>query len=146
MKWYQVFAALCCSLSLVACQPSQEGALDPEDVALEFFTAIYLDGDIEKAQSVSGTELSELLGHYRNLNAVKRHIVGMEMEQPEIQVKESSADFFRRLSEDVKVELHFTSRVNGRIFKDIRIVVVSKGIGEHWLVEKILADPFTTNG
>lgn len=118
----------------------------PEDVALEFFTAIYLDDDVVKAQSYSGKELSELLGHYRNLHAIKRHIVGMELSRPAIQVRNSSADFFRRLAEDVEVELHFTSEVDGRVYKDIRIVVVSRGRGKHWLVEKILPDPFATNG
>lgn len=146
MKWYQAFAALLCSLTLLACESEKDPALEPEDVALEFFSAIYVDEDLQRAQNVSGTELKELLGHYRNMHAIKRHIIGMEIVRPEIQVKDSSADFFRRLADDVKVELHFTSKVDGRVYKDIRIVLVSKGSDGRWQVQKVLADPFATNG
>lgn len=118
----------------------------PEDVAQFFFNAIYVEENLEKAQSVSSPELKKLLQHYRNMHAIQRHIIGMVMHQPEIQVKDTSADFFRRLHHDVKVELLFTSHIDDRVYKDVRIVVVSKGADGHWFVERIEADPFATNG
>lgn len=146
MKLCIRLAAVFFLLLLQACGPSEEEGMAPEDVALNFFTAIYNDGDVEKAQSFSGDELYELLGHYRNITAVKRHVIGMEIENPKIEVKDSSADFFRRLQEDVKVELHFTTKVDGRTYKDIRVVLVGKVNDHLWQVKKVLADPFATNG
>ncbi|MBW8191004.1 hypothetical protein K0504_08150 [Neiella marina] len=132
-------------LSLCACQ-EENPKQDPEDIAVAFFHAIYVDGDVEKAKSLAGPELAELLGHYRNLDAVKRHIVGMEMSNPEIEVKDSSADFFRRLDEDVWVELHFKSVQGRSTIMDVRVVHLSQQFAESWVVDSIDPDPFATNG
>lgn len=139
------FIALFALCSLTACQ-EEKPQRDPEDVAVAFFQAIYVDGDVEKAKSLSGAKLSELLGHYRNLDAIKRHVVGMEIVNPEIEVKDSSADFFRRLDEDVWVELHFKSVIGRSTVMDVRVVHMSQQFAETWVVESIEADPFATNG
>ncbi len=144
MKWLAVI--LVSILTLSGCNSDEQKPMGPEDVAVEFFKAIYVDEDVTKAQQMCVYELSELLQHYRNINAIKRHLIGMELKQPTIEVKDTSADFFRRLSEDVHVELHFTSRMNGRIYRDVRIVNVIKEADGIWRVEKIQADPFSTNG
>ena len=146
MTGFRIIAALVCSLALLACNPSDDEIKAPEDVALDFFTALYIDSDVAKAQSMAGEDLSALLAHYRNITAVKRHVIGMEIETPKIEVKNSTADFFRRLASDVHVEIHFTSHIDGKVFKDIRTVIVSKESADYWVVTTILADPFATNG
>ncbi|MCM2679333.1 hypothetical protein [Echinimonas agarilytica] len=147
MSWLKTAALLMMTTVLFACgEPEEKVPTDPEDVALAFFTAIYVDDNVEKALEVSGPDLQDLLSHYRNVTAIKRHVIGMEIESPDIQVKNSSADFFRKLTDDVEVELHFSAYIDGRVYKDVRFVIVSQEFQGQWVVKKVVADPFASNG
>ncbi|GGA84780.1 hypothetical protein GCM10011369_28500 [Neiella marina] len=143
--WLRIVTLMLAVLTLIGCQDNKPQQ-DPEDVAVAFFSAIYVEEDLEKAKRLSGPKLAELLEHYRNMEAIKRHVVGMEMVNPEIEVKNSSADFFRRLDQDVWVELHFTSKVGRSTIMDVRVVHLSQQFANTWVVHKIDADPFATNG
>jgi len=136
-------------LSLTGCS-QQEEIVEPEDVALQFFNAVYNTKDAETARALVGDKIGELIDHYRSISNIQRHVIGMQMPgRPsiDVEVKNTSADFFRRLDKKhVQVEVRFSSEVDGRKYYDSRTVILTKVGNNYWLITEILDDPFAVNG
>lgn len=127
-----------------------EDIVAPEDVALQFFDAIYNQQNPEQARSLTNEQLAELFDHYQNVSNIQRHIIGMTMPgHPTIsvEVKNSTADFFRRFNKTVvDVEVRFSSEADGRQYYDNRTVRLKLVAHRYWVITEILSDPFVTNG
>ena len=137
------------SLSLLGCK-DQIHEVEPEDVALQFFDAVYNKKDVSTARSLVDSKLVELIDHYQNISNIQRHIVGMKMPgQPviSVEVQNTTADFFRRFEKtEVTVEVRFSSEVDGKKYYDNRSITLVKNGINSWIITEIHGDPFLTNG
>lgn len=137
------------SLSLLGCK-DQIHEVEPEDVALQFFDAVYNKKDVSTARSLVDSKLVELIDHYQNISNIQRHIIGMTMPgQPviSVEVQNTTADFFRRFEKtEVTVEVRFSSEVDGKKYYDNRSITLVKNGINSWIITEIHGDPFLTNG
>lgn len=139
------------SMLLVANTTSCTEAAAPEDTAIKFFQALYVDKDIETAKRLAGSDIAELIGHYRNFTEIHKYVVGMVIPPPEISIIETSSNFFGNYHQnEVEVTLHFTAYKGGHTFEDVRTVIVSRvsakaerdPLNGGWHVTEIKPDPF----
>jgi phage tail tube protein FII len=134
--------ALMGSLLISGCK---EKPSTPEQAALDFFAAIYIDDDVDKATQHTLPKLTELLQHYKTAHAVKRHLIGLSMQDVELNLSDTDADFFRKVATKAQVTIRFKGKIDGRVREDERTVKVIKK-GNIWYVDSIKADIFMSNG
>ncbi|GAA5218021.1 hypothetical protein ACFSJ3_06060 [Corallincola platygyrae] len=139
---YQAVFLLICLCFVTACE---EKVRTPEQAALDFFHAIYVANDTDLAASYCLPELAELVKHYHSPHSVKRHIIGFTMDEVELSVSETDADFFRKVATQAEVSIHFKGKVEGFVREDERTVIVVKK-GMEWYVQEVKPDMFMTNG
>ncbi len=132
----------CGALIMGGCK---EKEATPEDTAIAFFTAIYVNNDVEAAKAISVEPLQDLLEHYHTPEMIQRHMFNLTMEDPEITVTESSADFFRKVATSVRLKVHFVGRFDGGKVEDDRTVRLTKK-GMRWYIVEVMPDKFATNG
>ncbi|RCU52849.1 MULTISPECIES: hypothetical protein [Corallincola] len=137
-----LISLLCAFLLLTGCE---EKVSTPEQAAIDFFAAIYIRADVNEATKYCMPELAELLVHYRSAHSVKRHVVGLSMNDVELTLSDTDADFFRKVATQAQVTVHFKGKIDGGVREDERtVIVVKKGL--EWYVESIKPDIFMTNG
>lgn len=132
--------------------PGCDTEAGPGDVAKAFFTAIYIDRDLEAAVALSGPKLADLLNHYRNINEIQRNVIGMKVPNPEITVLDTSKALFAEYQDEMAVELRFDGHINGYQIDDVRTVIMKRlphlrdnPDTNGWVVMEIKPDPFISN-
>lgn len=137
-------------LFLTACggsNPEQSGQLSPEQVTLGFFTAIYVDRDVQKAKPFVDDHLRELLDHYHIAGSVQRHMLNLSMTQVEMEIEEISIDFFRKFTDDVTVVVKMKGLKGGQNWLDDRTIRLIKDKKQKkWVIVEIVPEKFKVNG
>jgi uncharacterized radical SAM superfamily protein len=124
---------------LQGCEPGEERILSPEEVSLGFFSAIYVDRDVEKAKQYVDKDLQELLNHYHIAASVQRHILGLSMTDVTMTIDEIDIDFFRKFTDDVTVIVKMVGLKGGEQWIDDRTIRLHKR-GKHWVIVDILQE------
>ncbi|OXR99973.1 hypothetical protein [Shewanella algae] len=130
-----------CLLGLFGCNddPSKATIDTPEQVALGFFQAIYVDKDVEKATHYVDDPMKEVLKSYYIAASVQRHMLNLQMTDVTLEIEEIDIDFFRKFTDDVTVVVKFTGRRGGRPWVDDRTIRLHKR-GRAWVIVEILPE------
>ena len=134
--------AIFCVFFLFGCGPdtSKSGPfLSPEDVSLGFFTAIYVDKDIKKAQLYVSDPMKEVISHYHIASSVQRHMLNLSMTNVTLEIEEIDIDFFRKSAQDVTVIVKMHGLKGGSPWIDDRTIRLHKN-GIKWQIAEILPE------
>ncbi|WP_372870423.1 hypothetical protein [Shewanella sp.] len=119
--------------------------LTPEQVSIGFFTAIYIDRDIELAKQFVDPPMQEILTHYHIAASVQRHMLNLSMTDVQMEVEEIDIDFFRKFTDDVTVKVKLMGKRGGQPWIDDRTVRLHK-LGKDWVIVEILNERHAVNG
>lgn len=117
----------------------EQVVLSPEQVSLGFFSAIYVDRDVEKAKQFVDADLQELLDHYYIAASVQRHVLGLSMTDVTMSIDEIDIDFFRKFTDDVTVIVKMVGLKGGERWIDDRTIRLHKR-GKSWIIVDILPE------
>ncbi|MCC4833114.1 hypothetical protein Q4601_20130 [Shewanella sp. 1_MG-2023] len=141
-KYFVIFSLLL----ITACSPaedSQQGrlekALSPEQVSIGFFTAIYVERDIEKAKVYVSQELKDIMSHYHIASAVQRHVLGLSMTDVNMSIDDIDIDFFRKFTDEVDVKVKMEGLRGGSPWVDDRTIKLVKN-GKRWTIVEVLTE------
>ncbi|MGI2854695.1 hypothetical protein ACRTDR_10855 [Shewanella algae] len=127
-------------IGLFGCSDDPKVAIDtPEQVALGFFQAIYIDKDIEKATHYVDEPMKEVLRSYHIAPSVQRYMLNLQMTDVTLEIEEIDIDFFRKFTDDVTVVVKFTGQKDGRRWIDDRTIRLHKR-GKGWVIVEIFPE------
>lgn len=116
----------------------------PEQVAGEFFHAIYNDKDLEKAQSMSTKEFASLIGSYGTARQAGRTLFNMNFDKVLINVNRSGRNLREQYHDNANIQLIFDGEFDNRKIQETRTVLLVRQRGS-WLVSEVQADKFSTS-
>lgn len=119
--------------------------LTPEEVSLGFFSAIYVDRDVEKAKLYVNEQLKEVLTHYYIAAAVQRNVLSLSMTNVEMEIDDIDIDFFRKFTKDVMVVVKMKGLKGGQPWIDDRTIRLHK-INGKWIIVEIMPEKRKVNG
>ncbi|MEL4431488.1 hypothetical protein [Shewanella mangrovisoli] len=123
----------------------EQHVLTPEEVSLGFFSAIYVDRDVEKAKLYVDAPLKEVLTHYYIAAAVQRNMLGLSMTNVEMEIDDIDIDFFRKFTKDVMVVVKMKGLKGGQPWIDDRTLRLHKISGK-WIIVEIMPEKRKVNG
>ena len=135
-----LFVLLVSLLLISACDGSKStgagkyGMMDnniPEYAAVEFFTHIYEDKNLNGALKFASPKLSRLMKSYRINRNVQRHVLNMPYDKVEIKPKAAN-----EFAKEASVSLFFEGTLNGQIIKDLRVVKLIR-TKDGWKVDEV---------
>lgn len=124
---------------------TQQPVLTPEEVSLGFFSAIYVDRNVEKAKQFVNEPLQEVLSHYHIAAAVQRNMLSLSMTNVEMEIDDIDIDFFRKFTKDVIVVVKMKGLKGGQPWIDDRTIRLHK-IANKWIIVEILPEKRKVNG
>ncbi|WP_339772831.1 hypothetical protein [uncultured Paraglaciecola sp.] len=139
-----LFVLLVSLLLISACDGSKStgagkyGMMDnniPEYAAVEFFTHIYEDKNLNGALKFASPKLSRLMKSYRINRNVQRHVLNMPYDKVEIKPKAANAGR-NEFAKEASVSLFFEGTLNGQIIKDLRVVKLIR-TKDGWKVDEV---------
>ena len=107
----------------------------PEYAAVEFFTHIYKDKNLDGALKFASPKLSRLMKSYRINRNVQRHVLNMPYDEVEIKPKAANAGR-NEFAKEASVSLFFEGTLNGQIIKDLRVVKLIR-TKDGWKVDEV---------
>ncbi|WP_298445657.1 hypothetical protein [uncultured Ferrimonas sp.] len=117
----------------------------PEQVALTFFEAIYINNAPDLARTLVSEEIGDVLQHYRVASQIQRNVFGLPLSNVRIGIADVDADFFRRKNAAINVLIQLEGYQGERLIReDRRVKLVNRN--NEWIIIKLYDDPFTTNG
>ncbi|GLR31849.1 hypothetical protein GCM10007922_14060 [Shewanella decolorationis] len=119
--------------------------LTPEEVSLGFFSAIYVERDVEKAKQYVNEPLKEVLTHYYIAAAVQRNVLSLSMTNVEMEIDDIDIDFFRKFTKDVMVVVKMKGLKGGQPWIDDRTIRLHKIAGK-WIIVEIMPEKRKVNG
>ena len=107
----------------------------PEYAAVQFFTHIYEDDNIDSALDFASPKLARLMKSYRINRNVQRHVLNMAYDKVEIKPSATNAGR-NEFAKEASVALFFEGTLNGEIVKDLRTVKLVR-INKAWKVDEV---------
>ncbi|GLP94814.1 hypothetical protein [Paraferrimonas sedimenticola] len=134
------------ALLSLGCQPKDPRAeMTPEQVAIAFLDAIYVQQNTQLASEFVSDELKELLAHYRLPSSVQRHVLGLRMNNAELMIGDVGIDFFRLSDKDIQVTVKLEGDLDFERRLDDRTLELNR-INGYWYVTKVEMDIHDING
>ncbi|QIZ75851.1 hypothetical protein [Ferrimonas lipolytica] len=124
---------------------SEERHAAPEDVALAFFSAIYVDNQPQQAMALVSPELKEVMVHYQLASQIQRNMLGLALSDTKVWLGDVDADFFRRSSDAVKVLIQLEGYRGQQLVREDRLLRLTHS-ADGWIIDKLYDDPFSNNG
>ncbi|AWB65937.1 hypothetical protein C2869_05540 [Saccharobesus litoralis] len=134
------------SFSLFGCnQSASDLGPTPEEVAIEFFEALYNQKDLDKAVTYTTPKIKRIMLHYKTASAVQRHVLNMKYDQVVIEIDKTGRGqpLIEKTAKSAKVTLFFSGHYDGRKMKDLKTVEMTKQ-ADGWKVKKIKSDPYAS--
>jgi hypothetical protein len=131
-------------LFLVACTDNSKDINkieDPELVTVAFFNAIYNERDIKKAASVCNPKLARILMHYKSPSAVGRHLFNMSFDEVVVSPDSTGVKIREQFKDKAVITVYFEGMYQENIVKDVKRLSLVQ-LGNRWVINKILKDPF----
>lgn len=113
----------------------------PEDVAVDFFDAIYNENNLEKAAKVCGPQLARTILHYKSTKAVARHLFNMSYTSVKIKTEDSGIKIRAQFKESAIITIYFDGLYYEKRLRDVKRISLIQ-IDGNWAIDKILKDPF----
>lgn len=132
------------SFSLLGCGDGFGSRLTPERTAVAFFEAVYIQRDINQALPYVTDEIASQLKHYRLASQVQRHLFGLYLEPAEVELSDSTGNFFGRNQADILVTIKLSGMKGNQKWRDIRQVKLSQ-FNKEWRVKEIIIHPWPSN-
>ncbi|ABG41034.1 putative lipoprotein [Paraglaciecola sp. T6c] len=107
----------------------------PEYAAVQFFSHIYEDDNIEGALDFASPKMARLMKSYRINRNVQRHVLNMAYDKVEIKPNATNAGR-NEFAKEASVALFFEGTLNGEIVKDLRTVKLVR-IKKAWKVDEV---------
>ena len=130
---------------LTACSedtPEIKGDNDsPEYKATEFFYAVLLEDDLNKAVKVSVPKYGRILKSYGSTKQFARNVLNMRFDEVTIEVDHGSRSVRKRFGDSAVLNVILHGKHNGNKIADMRKVKLVKIKGK-WFIEKVLDDPY----
>lgn len=113
----------------------------PEYKASEFFYAVLLNHDLNKAIEVSMPKYGRILKSYGSTKQFSRNVLNMRFDEVTIEVDHGSRSVRKRFGDSAVLNVILHGKLNGNKIADMRKVklIKIKGI---WYIEKVLDDPY----
>ncbi|GAC33826.1 hypothetical protein [Paraglaciecola polaris] len=141
---FPLFSLLFALFMLTACDdPKSTGAgkygmMDtniPEYAAVQFFTHVYGDKNLDGALQFASPKLARLMKSYRINRSVQRHVLNMAFDKVEIKPGASNAGR-NEFAKEASVSLFFEGTLNGEVIKDLRTVKLVR-MNKGWKVDEV---------
>lgn len=113
----------------------------PEYKATEFFYAILIEEDLNKAVNASLPKYGRVIKSYGSTKQFARNILNMRFDEVEIEVDHGSRSVRKRFGDSAVLNVILHGKHNGNKIADMRQVKLTKVKGV-WYIEKVLDDPF----
>ncbi|MFQ6370509.1 hypothetical protein [Shewanella sp. YIC-542] len=141
MKYILFFCTLC----IFGCSDAiKEGAATPEQIALGFFQAIYVDRNVEQATQYVDEPIKEVLRSYYIAASVQRYMLALSMTDVTLSIEDIDIDFFRKFSNETTVVVKLAGKRAGKKWVDDRTLRLKKR-GESWIIVEIVPETGKTN-
>ena len=132
-------------LLLSACggdSPEIKGDNDsPEYKATQFFYAVLLENDLDKAIKASVPKYGRILKSYGSTKQFARSVLNMRFDEVTIEVDHGSRSVRKQFGDDALLNVILHGKHNGNKIADMRRVKLVKLKGK-WYIEKVLDDPY----
>ncbi|QSX32286.1 hypothetical protein JYB87_10920 [Shewanella avicenniae] len=138
MKQFFILILMACSL-LVGCDKVEDGVLKPEDVAMGFMRAIYVDRDVQKAMPFVNPQLQKVMKSYYIAASVQRYMLGLSMDNVSLSVEDIDIDFFRKFANETTVVIKIVGQKGGRDWADDRTFRLKKTT-TGWIITEIMSE------
>lgn len=112
----------------------------PEYKTTEFFYAILVEEDLNKAVNASLPKYGRIIKSYGSTKQFARNILNMRFDEVEIEVDHGSRSVRKRFGDSAVLNVILHGKHNGNKVADIRKVKLTKVNGT-WYIEKVLDDP-----
>lgn len=113
----------------------------PEYKASEFFYAILLEDDLNKAVNASVPKYGRVIKSYGSTKQFARNILNMRFDEVEIEIDHGSRSVRKRFGDSATLNVILHGKHNGNRIADMRQIKLVKLKGV-WYVEKVLDDPY----
>ncbi|MGB0895392.1 MAG: hypothetical protein ACPGUD_13395 [Parashewanella sp.] len=121
-------------------QESDKPLIDsPEQITIDFFTAIYVDRNVQNAKKYVTPQLSELITHYHLASQIQIHLLDLPMEDVELEIDEIDIDFFRKFTDEVTVKINLKGTRNEEDYWDDRTIRLHK-YQNTWKIVEIMQE------
>ncbi|GHF01858.1 hypothetical protein [Thalassotalea profundi] len=144
MRHYLVLLLIPIMFLLSACTDNEEEISDienPEKVAVAFFEALYNEKNAKKAASVCSPRLARIVNHYKSPNAIARHLFNMSYDKVDIKPDDSGVKVREQFKDAAVITVYFDGTYQNGRFKNVKRLSLIQ-IDDHWVIDKILKDPF----
>lgn len=139
---YMRTIAIFCLFCLFGC--GDNSSRTPEEVSLGFFTAIYVDKDIKKAQIYVSDPMKKMIANYHIASAVQRHMLNLSMSNVTLEIESIDIDFFRKFTKDVTVIVKMYGLKGGNTWIDNRTIMLHQN-KNRWEIVEILPEGVKRN-
>lgn len=116
----------------------------PENIAGEFFHAIYNEKNLTKAKNMCTSEFADLLASYGTARQAGRTLFNMNFDTVVINVNRSGRNLREQYHNEASIQLIFDGEFDNRRIQETRTVVLVKQRG-NWRVKAVQADKFSTS-
>ena len=113
----------------------------PEYKASEFFYAVLLEDDINKAVNASVPKYGRIIKSYGSTKQFARNVLNMRFDEVEIEIDHGSRSVRKRFGDSAVLNVILHGKHNGNRIADMRQVKLIKVKGT-WYIEKVLDDPY----
>ncbi|WP_372769177.1 hypothetical protein [Pseudoalteromonas sp.] len=113
----------------------------PEYKATEFFYAILIEDDLNKAMNASLPKYARIIKSYGSTKQFARNILNMRFDEVEIEIDHGSRSVRKRFGDSAVLNVILHGKHNGNKIADMRQVRLTKVKGK-WYIEKVLDDPY----
>jgi len=116
----------------------------PENIAGEFFHAIYNEKDLSKAKSMSTSEFASLLSSYGTARQAGRILFNMNFDKVTVNVNRSGRNLREQYHDQARIQLMLDGEFDDKRIQETRTVVLVKQRGS-WRVKEVEADKFSSS-
>ena len=115
----------------------------PEYRTMEFFNAIYIEDDLDKASQYASGKLNRVMKKYGTTRAVTRYLFNMRFDTVKMEIDRSGKNLRERYGDTAEIAILFSGTLHGEKKDDYRVVKLKKK-GRDWVVEEVKHDPYGT--
>ncbi|MCL1075021.1 hypothetical protein [Shewanella dokdonensis] len=134
-----------CMICLFGCSDAaKDGEASPEQIALGFFQAIYVDRDVEKATQYVDAPIKDVLRSYYIAQSVQRYMLNLSMTDVTLSIEDIDIDFFRKFSDEVTVVVKLVGKKAGEKWIDDRTLKLKRR-GNSWIIIEVVPETGKTN-
>ena len=116
----------------------------PEYNASQFFHALYVEKDLQKAKLMCTPEYAALIESYGSVRQVGRSMMNMSYDTVEVRVNHSGGNLREQYEDIAQIDILLTGHLDGKQINEMRTVELIKQHG-NWLIKTVQVDKFASS-